>query len=55
MNVKDAEKVLKDLGLQMSINVEEGIDISEMIITNQTPKEGITINSGTKIYCEIGT
>ena len=55
MNVKDAEKVLKDLGLQMSINVEEGIDISEMIITNQTPKEGITINSGTTIYCEIGT
>ena len=55
MNIKDAEKVLKDLGLQMSINVEEGIDISEMIITNQTPKEGITINSGTKIYCEIGT
>lgn len=55
MNVKDAEKMLKDLGLQMKINVEEGIDISEMIITNQTPKEGITINSGTTIYCEIGT
>lgn len=55
MSVKDAEKTLKDLGLQMRINVEEGIDISEMIITNQTPKEGITINSGTTIYCEIGT
>ncbi len=55
MNVKDAEKMLRDLGLQMSVNVEEGTDISEMIITNQTPKEGITINSGTKIYCEIGT
>ena len=55
INVKEAEKVLKDLGLQMRINVEEGIDISEMIITNQTPKEGITINSGTTIYCEIGT
>ncbi len=55
MNVKEAEKMLKDLGLQMKINVEEGIDISEMIITNQTPKEGITINSGTTIYCEIGT
>ena len=55
MRVKDAEKTLKDLGLQMRINVEEGIDISEMIITNQTPKEGITINSGTTIYCEIET
>lgn len=55
MSVKDAEKMLKDLGLQMRIDVEEGIDISEMIITNQTPKEGITINSGTTIYCEIGT
>ena len=55
INVKEAENVLKDLGLQMRINVEEGIDISEMIITNQTPKEGITINSGTTIYCEIGT
>lgn len=55
MSVKDAERTLKDLGLQMRINVEEGIDISEMIITNQTPKEGITINSGTTIYCEIGT
>lgn len=55
ISVKDAEKMLKDLGLQMRINVEEGIDISEMIITNQTPKEGITINSGTTIYCEIGT
>lgn len=55
ISVKDAEKMLKDLGLQMRIDVEEGIDISEMIITNQTPKEGITINSGTTIYCEIGT
>ncbi len=55
INVKEAEKILKDLGLQMKINVEEGVDLSEMIITNQTPKEGITINSGTTIYCEIGT
>lgn len=53
MTVKDAQKLLKDLGLEMTVNIEQGVDTSQVIITNQTPKEGITINSGTIIYCEV--
>ncbi len=57
MSVKDAEKALKELGLELTINNIDldgkEIDTSKAIITNQTPKEGITINSGTTIYCDI--
>lgn len=53
MTVKDAEKELKSLGLEMKLNTAEEIDTSQVIIINQTPKEGITINSGTTIFCDI--
>lgn len=53
MTVKEAQKNLKDLGLEIKLNTEEEIDTSQVIIINQTPKEGIKINSGTTIYCDV--
>ena len=53
MTVKDADKILKDLGLEIMLNSEAEIDTSQTVIVNQTPKEGIKINSGATIYCDI--
>lgn len=53
MTVKDADKILKDLGLEIMLNSEADIDTSQTVIVNQTPKEGIKINSGATIYCDI--
>lgn len=53
MTVKEAEKTLKDLELEIKLNTEEEIDTSQVTIINQTPKEGIKINSGTTIYCDV--
>ncbi len=52
MSVKDARKVLKEAGLELDVGKEE-IDESQEIIVNQTPKEGIVINSGSTVYCDI--
>lgn len=43
MSINDAKKTLKELGLEMEI-IGEG-----EIITDQLPKNGIKINSGTKV------
>lgn len=51
MSIKEAEKIIKELGLE--IVIENDIDILDKentIITEQSPKEGITINKGNKIY-----
>ncbi len=56
MSIKDAQDVLKELGLELKVNIDlnsEEIDKSKVFIKNQTPKEGITINSGTEIYVDI--
>lgn len=53
ITVKEADKLLKDLGLEIMLNSEEDIDTSQTIIVNQTPKEGIKINTGATIYCDI--
>lgn len=51
MTIKEAEKMLKELGLEISIeNDNEILDKENVIIKEQTPKEGITINKGTKVY-----
>ncbi len=49
-SIKDAKKILKEHGLQL--DVTEGIDEENTIITEQIPKPGIVINSGTKIFWE---
>lgn len=54
MSVKDATKALSDLGLSLTYdNQDLEIDKSNTFITEQTPKEGISINSGNFVYCKI--
>ena len=51
--IKEAEKILKESGLVISIkNNEEDIDKENTIIKNQTPKAGIIVNQGNNIYVE---
>lgn len=54
--IEEAEKELKELGLELQINnVAEGEEINkkETIIKEQSPKPGIKIMSGTKVYIDI--
>lgn len=53
ISIKDAEKIIKELGLEISINnnVEE-LDKENTSVVVQMPKEGVTINKGSKIYIE---
>lgn len=54
MSVKDATKTLSDLGLSLTYdNQDLEIDKSNTFITEQTPKEGISINSGNSVYCKV--
>ena len=54
MSVKDATKAFSDLGLSLTYdNQDLEIDKSNTFITEQTPKEGISINSGNSVYCKI--
>ena len=43
MSINDAKKALKELGLEMEV-IGEG-----ETVTDQLPKNGIKINSGTKV------
>lgn len=58
LSIKEAEKVLKDVGLELSIDGitdenMETIDKENTIIKEQTPTEGIKINNGNKIFVKI--
>ena len=46
INLKEAKKTLKDLGLEIQI---EGEETEESIVTDQLPKKGIQVNTGTKV------
>lgn len=49
--INEAEKILKENNLEISIeNNTEEIDKENTIVKEQTPKAGITVNSGSKIY-----
>ncbi len=55
LSIKEAEKVLKEIGLELSIDgiTEENkdtLDKENTIIKEQTPIEGIKINEGNKIF-----
>ena len=55
LSIKEAEKILKETGLELSIQgiIEENIetlDKDNAIIKEQTPIEGIKINKGNKIF-----
>ena len=46
MTLKEAKEVLKESGLEYSVQGEENVD---SIITKQVPNQGIQINEGTKV------
>ena len=48
LSIKEAEKVLKELALEINLEEEE-IDKENTIIKEQIPKEGIKVNKGGKI------
>ena len=55
MSIKEAEKILKDTGLELSVEGiteenKETLDKENTIIKEQTPTEGIKINKGNKIF-----
>ena len=55
LSIKEAEKILKDTGLELSIEGiteenKETLDKENTIIKEQTPTEGIKINKGNKIF-----
>ena len=50
LTVEDAQKVLKDLKLELQIqNEPEEINKKEVIIQEQLPKQGIKVYEGTKL------
>lgn len=51
MTIKEAEKTVKELGLELSVeNFSEELDKENTNILSQTPTEGITVNKGSKIF-----
>lgn len=51
ITIKEAEKIIKDIGLEINIeNDNEELDKENILVKEQTPKEGIVINKGTKVY-----
>ncbi len=52
--VKEAKNIAKESGINLIIeNEPEELDEESTIISEQTPKAGMTINEGTNIYCKI--
>ena len=50
-SIKEGEEIIKELGLEISIeNDSENLDKENTIINTQTPKEGILINKNSKVY-----
>lgn len=55
LSIKEAEKILKDVGLELSIEGiteenEETLDKENTIVKEQTPAGGIKMNKGNKIF-----
>ena len=55
LSIKEATKILKEVGLEISIDGiteenKESLDIENTIIKEQTPTEGIKINKENKIF-----
>ena len=55
MSLEEAIKVLKNTGLEIGFDTEEGIEIdkSQVKIKEQLPTKGIKIYEGTKVYVTI--
>ena len=48
--LKETEEILKENGLEAVYEVEGELDKENIIIKEQTPKAGIKVNKGSKIY-----
>ncbi|MBQ3145979.1 MAG: PASTA domain-containing protein [Clostridia bacterium] len=46
MSLTEAKKILKELGLEVEI---EGEEKEEIVVTDQLPKKGIEVSTGTKV------
>lgn len=53
MTIAEAEKVVKDIGLELDINGEEKVNKKEVIIKEQLPKQGIKVYEGTNVSVTI--
>lgn len=58
LSIKESEKILKELGLELSIEGiteenKETLDKEYTIIKEQTPTEGVKINKENKIFVKI--
>ena len=55
LNLKDAKKALKELGLDINLQVElnENAKEEDIMIKEQLPKPRIKVNQGSKISVEI--
>lgn len=54
-NLKEAKKVLNEIGLELETNIEITQDMKpeEIIIKEQLPKPGINVKKGSKINVEL--
>lgn len=53
LSIKEAEKVTKEVGLQISIQKDsEELDRENTIIKEQSPREGVSVNKGSKIFVQ---
>lgn len=51
LSIKEAEKMFKELGLELSIeNETEDLDKGNIVILTQMPKEGVVVNKNSKIF-----
>ena len=48
--LKEAEEILKENGLEAVYETDGELDKENIIIKEQTPKAGIKVNKGSKIY-----
>ena len=53
LSLKDAEKTLKDAGLELSMEGITEDNKENTIIKEQIPTEGIKINKGNKVFVKI--
>ncbi len=53
-SIKEAEKIMKETELELVIeNQTEELDKENIVVKDQTPKAGITVNKGSKIYINL--
>ena len=53
LSIKEAEKVTKEVGLEISIqNDSEELDRENIIIKEQSPREGVSVNKESKIFVQ---